>query len=266
MKYVWIALVLVLPSFGAEDNAPRVVGRVPPKAPLGSVVTAPGRFIPITPPAAVPSFLADSEAYRIYRVPAGTVFVGIQYDAAPNAEPEAYKWTEKMVYVLLARNLPGTYQLQFLKNGPEDIGPVVNGNPLTISITGPRPPPGPTPPTPPTPPQPPEPTPGPLRVLFVYDPQTFLSPQQEPIKRAQVIRDYLIAKCGKGPDGNPEARFLPVTEDMSKYTQVWKNAMARAVDKKMPWLIISNGKDIYEGPWPESVDKTMELLRRYGGN
>lgn len=142
-------LILLLVPLVAPVEAPKkaegivVLGSVSNStAPLSptKVTVSPGRFVPIAPADGSPSYLAKSPAYRVYRVAKGTPFIGIKYDAAAGAEPEENSW-DRDVMVLLARNLPGTYSIQLVKNGEGTGPPVENGAPIDLEVQGAKPPP-----------------------------------------------------------------------------------------------------------------------------
>jgi hypothetical protein len=132
----------------------------------------------------------------------------------------------------------------------------------------------PVPPGPGPEPQPPGPTPGPapipaegLHVLIVYESaeKNKMPPAQLLVLHAQPIRDYLNAKCPAGPiAGQKEWWILDKDTDVSALPQKWQDAMKRP-RQSVPWIIVSNGKAGFEGPLPADVNKTLELLRKYGG-
>ena len=129
-------------------------------------------------------------------------------------------------------------------------------------------------PVPPTPPGPNPPGPDPLppipgagfRVLFVVetkDLSTLPSAQVQSLT-AKEVREYLDSHCVK--EGNqPEYRIFDKDTDMSRASQVWKDAMARP-RSSVPWIIVTNGKTGYEGPLPPNTAELMKLLKQYGGN
>jgi hypothetical protein len=152
MRILILLCLLAVPTLAdPTPPAPAKVGGIvemgpaltPPK---GESTTVPvGRFFAFKTADASPSYIPSTDAYRVYKVKPGSVYTGVKYDAAPGAtEPEEYSWPDATVYVLLARNKPGTtHTIQPLKNGPADVGPVSNGAPFTIIISGkgPQPPP-----------------------------------------------------------------------------------------------------------------------------
>lgn len=129
----------------------------------------------------------------------------------------------------------------------------------------PDPGPGPTPTPTPTP-TPPAPIPliG-LRVLMVYETSELpkYTKEQSTVFFSKSVRDYLNSNCPIGPDGKTrEWRIYDKDVDVSGESKTWQDAMKRD-RKSTPWVIISNGKTGYEGPLPENVDKTLELLKKY---
>jgi hypothetical protein len=134
--------------------------------------------------------------------------------------------------------------------------------------------PGPVPPDPKPPePKPPEPKPpdvAPIpvdgfRVLIIHESADKITPAQRAIVTAQAIRQYVNAKCVKGPDGvTAEARFWDKDTVVSGESKLWQDAMNRP-RTSVPWIIISTGKAGYEGPLPATVTDTLALLKKYGG-
>lgn len=105
---------------------------------------SPGRFLALTSKDGLPCYIPESPAYRIYKVKPGSTFHGIKFDAPIGAEPEEYSWPNEKgnVYILWARNVDAVSSVQMLKNGPVDVGPVLNGKAIFIKTgKGPQPPP-----------------------------------------------------------------------------------------------------------------------------
>lgn len=117
--------------------------------PPSSVLSVPpGRFFAFSPADGAPSYLAPSDAYRVYAIKPGGQYTGVRFDAPDGADPESYEWPDAKgpVYVFLARSKPGDYSIQLVKNGPEAVGPVANGKPVNVRIgQGAQPPPPPQP-------------------------------------------------------------------------------------------------------------------------
>lgn len=161
----------------------------------------------------------------------------------------------------------GTYTLMaYGAKGDTPSQPAYTTVVIGVPDPTPEPGPGPTPPTPPEP-GPPAPIPAPgFRALIVYESADLASlpPAQLAVMYSGRVRDYLDAKCVKGSGGKAEWNIWDKDVVLKDAAQHWKDAMARKRDK-IPWIIISDGKQGYEGPLPENVDKTLDLLKKYGG-
>lgn len=123
-------------------------------------------------------------------------------------------------------------------------------------------------PTPqPKPVDPPSPAPIPLdgfRVMMIYE-QMQLTPEISNIINSKPYRDYLNSHCAISPDGKTrEWGNFDKDENMSKFPTHWAEAMKRP-RSSLPWLIISNGKAGWEGPLPDTLDKTLAKFKEYGG-
>ena len=133
---------------------------------------------------------------------------------------------------------------------------------ILVVVGQPVPPPEPTP----TPPQP-TPIPGDgFRVLIVRETKDLsnLPASQVAIFSAREVREYLGTKCVL--EGNQRAfRIWDQDTDVSREAQHWQDAMKRKRDS-LPWLLVTNGKEGYEGPLPKDVPEMMALLKKYGGN
>jgi len=130
----------------------------------------------------------------------------------------------------------------------------------------PTPPTPPDPPTPLTPPTPPAPIPADgFRVLMLYDADALDKTPAAQVNclYAKEVRDYMRDRCAK-KDGIPEWRIWPANVDATGEATLWQAAIKRP-RSSLPWIIVSTGKSGYEGPLPESVEKTLELLKKYGG-
>ncbi len=141
----------------------------------------------------------------------------------------------------------------------------------------PTPSPGPAPqPSPPAP----QPQTSNLRVLFTYNPTTLadMPAAQQAIVVAPVLRSYLEKHCpvesncanGVCPLGAAHTasyRFLPATADVSALPAVWHGIFHAAHAKPAPWLMVVNeaGQTVIDQTWPGSVDETLALLKKFGG-
>jgi hypothetical protein len=149
---------------------------------------------------------------------------------------------------------------------------------VSLMVGTPTPPVPPTPPTPPTPPKPPAP-PDPfsagmtagdaatLRVLIVYDNAAVakLTAGQYSAVYGAAIRAYLNSHCAVGTDGKThEWRIWPTAMDGSGDEPVFAKAFKRP-HASVPWVIIGNGTTGFEGKLPDTIDETMTLLKKLGG-
>lgn len=150
----------------------------------------------------------------------------------------------------------------------------ISGNPTppavcTVVIGDAPVPPGPVPPGP-TPPGPgPSPAPIPregLHVLIVYETAdaSKLPPAQQAILYGETVRTYLNSKCAADPGvGAWKAwRIYDKDVDLSGESKLWRDAMLRP-RQTVPWVIVSNGRQGYEGPLPANVDDMLALLKTF---
>jgi hypothetical protein len=143
---------------------------------------------------------------------------------------------------------------------------------LQIAVGEPKPdPPKPDPPGPAPQPMPSE---G-FRVLIVRETKDLssLPASQVAIFSSTEVRQYLNQKTLL--EGNQRAyRIWDQNTDISRESETWKIAMDGVINgnkthniskaTSLPWILLTNGKEGYEGPLPNDVDKMMELLRKYG--
>lgn len=90
-----------------------------------------------------------------------------------------------------------------------------------------------------------------------------LPAKQVAILTAGSIRDYLDAKCPK-VNGTPQYRIWDKDVDTRNESKLWQDAFARKRGN-LPWIVVSNGKTGFEGPLPGTVEETLALLKRFGG-
>ena len=117
----------------------------------------------------------------------------------------------------------------------------------------------------------PEPAPFPARglaVLMVYESEKAddLTKGQRAILYGREMREFLNAKCVKGPDGTtPEYRVWDKDTDASDDAETWQKAMAvpRQADR---WLVVSNGTSGYSGPLPEQPEEFKAIVNRFASS
>lgn len=145
---------------------------------------------------------------------------------------------------------------------------IIDGKQFVVGDPAPVPPtpPGPNPPGP-NPPKPPAPLPDAgFRVLFVVESKTkkdLPSAQLQALTSKDVL-DYLDSHCIK-VDNQPEYRSYDPDTEMKNDSKVWQDAMARP-RASVPWVLVTNGKEGFEGPLPPNKDALLKLLKEYGGN
>jgi len=137
---------------------------------------------------------------------------------------------------------------------------------FTVEGKPPEPPipPGPNPPDPPRPP-----TPGPvekLSVLIVEESadRARLPASQQSILFGRTVRTWLNENCQDWPEGKiRDWGIFDRDSDLSGYSKTLQEMMNRKRNG-LPWIVIhGDGKVVHEGLLPESVSKTMELLKKY---
>lgn len=140
---------------------------------------------------------------------------------------------------------------------------------VTVTIEGdtPKPPdPGPTPDPSPTPTPAPIPVAG-FRVLILYESAdlTKLPKDQHNALYSKTVQDFMTLACVK-ENGVAAWNIWDHDVDTSKAAKHWQDAVKRAKshkDYKTPWIMISDGKTGFEGPFPKNIDDTMTLLKKY---
>lgn len=145
----------------------------------------------------------------------------------------------------------------------------------TLLLGKPDPDPNPNPPDPGPDPPDPEPDPGPtgLRVLILEETndRDDLTESQLQILLSSEIRDYLDKKAAKGPEGTPEYRIWDddlTAEELQFSSEIWRNAYQQAKELskgERPWLLVTNGEAGVSMPLPKTVEETLAVLKKYGG-
>lgn len=176
--------------------------------------------------------------------------------------------------VLVFAATPGRYKLRLRAAAVVD-GKAVLSDPVVTTVVAGNPPdpdvdpPGPKPPDPPAPPGPnPAPIPDPgFRAMIVFESADLskLPAAQAAHVLSGPLRTYLTGHCVAEPGGQKAWRFYDKDVDASRDLPVWKTALERVRGKPTPWLIVSNGKAGFEGPLPATVNDTLALLKKYGG-
>lgn len=108
-------------------------------------------------------------------------------------------------------------------------------------------------------------TTGKLQILIVEDPalRASIDPEQIAIMDGLAVREYAKTHCSAS-DGTPDFRVLSVRQDLSSSPKWIQTAFAEC-GEPLPFLIASNGKSGHAGPLPKTINETLTLLKKYGG-
>jgi hypothetical protein len=259
-------LLLSSSLYGADPPAVHVLGPSLTAPAADAAIPLPaGRFLAISPASGLPVYIADDRGYRCYLIKSGGQFTGIKWDAAADAEPEAYSWPEAKgpVYVILARGYVGTYTIQPVRNGKTAADPPErDGSALRIQIlAAPRPPPTPDPPI-----DPPLPVTKSFRVIFVVESGVTLSAVQTAVASAKAVRDYCTAKTT--PEGGLAGwrQYDPQVNTTNEHPNM--KALWAAVKPKMttvPCLVVEKDGKAEILPYPANAAEALTTLQTYGG-
>lgn len=100
-----------------------------------------------------------------------------------------------------------------------------------------------------------------LRVLFIYESSERMAETIEASFFSQEVERYLNANCEK-VDGKADFRRLDPDAKFTDPNHRFAKALRRPRNS-LPWLIISNGETGYEGEFPDTVQKTLDLIQRF---
>lgn len=109
---------------------------------------------------------------------------------------------------------------------------------------------------------------GPFRVVFIEDVKSDGKPEYEPYRRvldSTLITHYLREHCIKDAKGNAEWRRWDTGVDVSNDLPELQ-AMFVTPHERLPWVVIQNehGQQ-YSGELPDSIEGTLTLLKKWGG-
>lgn len=205
-----------------------------------------------------------NKCYWLWRVKAGQPFGIVSIRRGDSERRQHFFEAKSYEWAIIEAKAPGSEIVVINRNGankeqnpPEEIDRV---QVIAGDVT---PTPDPKPDDPPTP----APLPGEgFRVLIVRETKDLsgLPASQVAIFSSTDVRNYLNQKTVL--EGNQRAyRIWDQDTDTSKESQHWQDAMKRP-RASVPWLLVSNGKDGYEGPLPKTVAEMMTLLKKFGGN
>lgn len=206
------------------------------------------------------------EPYKLVRLSAeGADGAALIWDVTPEESVDVVEFPSKVLFSAP----PGTYKVKLRALRTKDGAASFETARATVVIGTPAPPIPPAPPVPPTPPPDPAPIAQPgLRVLIVYETAELskMPAEQRNVLYSKTVRDYLNSKCPAGADGRTrEWRIWDKDVATDGESKLWQDAMSRP-KRATPWILISNSpKGGFEGPLPKTVDETLALIKRYGG-
>lgn len=102
-----------------------------------------------------------------------------------------------------------------------------------------------------------------LQIVIIEDPGVTLPASQIAAKDGQALRDYAESHCSK-TDGSPDIRKLSLRQDVSSQPEWVKKAFAEP-RSSVPFLVVSNGTSGAALPFPLTIEETLTILKKYGG-
>lgn len=182
-----------------------------------------------------------------------------------NGSFETRTYSSKFIYFFTASDTGGKTELILIPVGVSVETDIVRQL-LTVQGLRPNPPPDPVDPVTPDPvvPDPVDPivTPSKIKVVVIED-TTSRTQAQINILDGYVLRDYVRSHCSV-TDGEPDFRKLSVLQDVSKEPDWIKTAFAEP-RSSLPFIVVSNGTSGAALPLPSTLEETMTLLKKYGG-
>jgi hypothetical protein len=110
------------------------------------------------------------------------------------------------------------------------------------------------------------PIPGPGFKVLIVEETKKRTPAQRIILLSQILHKFLDANAAVGPDGKtPEWRMLDKDANLANAPKIWQDAMARPRGD-LPWIIISNGTTGVERKLPDTLEETLDLLKKVRDN
>lgn len=112
-----------------------------------------------------------------------------------------------------------------------------------------------------------EPTTGEVSVLIVEETaeRPLLPESQLQILNSTMLREWAKTHCDKNADGHPEFRVIDRDADTSNMTQKWRDRIAEAKSKPLPYVAISTGRSGAAGDLPLTEAELMPFLEKYAG-
>jgi hypothetical protein len=175
---------------------------------------------------------------------------------------ELRTYTANEVFVIRAAK-SGTVEILAIPIGATD-SEQVKRKTLTVMGLGPQPPPV-KPDDPVVVPDDPDVPVGKIQVVIIEDPdeRAAIPDSQISVMEGRAIREYTKSHC-QITEGNPDFRLLSLRQDVSKQPGWIKEAFA-VPRTETPFIVILSGSKTISGPLPKTVEETLTLLKKYGG-
>lgn len=297
MRYLLTAIVFALTATVgvAEDGAPvpspDPISNLDIQWPARPIITQPDDPAPspqVNPTIPSPSEVTDIRAGEMYVLewpgteffafgsPAGLVSV-LKVNGPVTLFSKFSDGVDRSVEELRTYNAPVVYVFRALKAGPVEVIAVPAGatdagqmkrKTLTVMGLGPQPPPdGPVvvPDDPVVVPDDPDVPVGKIQVVIIEDPQqrNNIPASQLASMDSRLVRDYARSHC-QVTEGTPDFRVLSLRQDVSNQPS-WIQEAFKVQRTALPSIVILSGSKIISGPLPNTVEETLTLLQKYGG-
>ncbi len=273
-RMVWLLFLFVcVPAIAQEPVAPvvrwpvttpTVTPAVDPEPSPKPVTTLPADYLFIVETDVPYIPLTEPEGLLIVSEDEGPVKVRGKI-AGGTGRIEGRTYTGKYVYTFegIAN---GSVAILMIPKGLQDRAQV-DRRFLKITGFGPQPPPEPVEPDvdpdvePPVDPK----TTGPLKIVIFEETvdRGSLPETQTDALLSTIWREYAREHCSK-TNGHPDFRVIDKDTNLSK-AEDWVQAAGKKERNGLPWLCVTNGTTGYNGPFPEDLERLMQILKEYGG-
>ncbi len=270
-------LSLLLAAFFFSDELPEKPTVVFPIVPVLDQKDVPVEDLPAPPPR-TPKFISElsEETWLVIESPSPIVVtssplghVSIQPEEGPvrvrgkfadgTGKIETRVFSSKHLYFINAVKSGKIEILIYIPESSQEEKDILR---YTLNVMGvmPNPPPDPDPVVPLPDPVVPK---AKLQIVIIEDPAVNLPASQIAIRDGQALRDYAESHCSK-TDGVPDIRKLSVRQDVSSQPEWVRKAFAEP-RSSLPFLVVSNGTTGAALPLPLTIDETLKVLKKYGG-
>ena len=108
---------------------------------------------------------------------------------------------------------------------------------------------------------------GPVAVLILEETadRSLLPESQLEILSSTELRAWAVAHCDKDADGQPQFRVIDKDADTTHMDHLWQDRIVLAKSKPLPYLAVSTGRSGAAGDLPLTVNETLKVLKKWGG-